>query len=256
MSETTPTTPVAYCRTCGKALYQEPRRTATGAAYCEEHFPATEFTPDSGAATAAPPPPPPAGFATGFKDSAYAGQASAYGSAPPFAEAPPSGYAAPDAGARPYHDRYGLSTSPPLAFLLGFIPGVGAIYNSQYAKGLVHAVTFGLMVSILSSDMARGMEPLVGILLAVFVFYMAFEAYHTARMRRDGEPVDEFSSLIGGGSARVPAAGIVLIGLGLLLLLMTNNLISEVFLRRTWPVALIGIGGYLLYTRTRQAKSE
>src|SRR5262249_15069303 len=29
--------------------------------------------------------------------------------------------------------------SPGLALFLGMIPGVGAIYNGQYAKGLVHA---------------------------------------------------------------------------------------------------------------------
>src|SRR5579862_8924348 len=29
--------------------------------------------------------------------------------------------------------------SPGLAMALGFIPGVGAIYNGQYAKGLIHA---------------------------------------------------------------------------------------------------------------------
>ena len=32
-----------------------------------------------------------------------------------------------------------------IALFLGFIPGVGAIYNGQYAKGLVHAVVFGLI---------------------------------------------------------------------------------------------------------------
>ncbi|HCC57413.1 MAG TPA: hypothetical protein DEQ47_09135 [Solibacterales bacterium] len=255
MSETTPTIPVAYCRTCGKALYEAPRRTETGAAYCEEHFPAAEFPASGPAASTAPPPPPPP---SGFKDSAYSGQAGAYGSVPPFSDAPRTAYAAADAGPQPYRQTpsYGLSSSPPLAFLLGFIPGVGAIYNAQYAKGLVHAVTFGLLVSILNNDVGRGMEPLVGILLAAFIFYMAFEAYHTARKRRDGEAVDEFSSLIGGGSARFPAAGLALIGLGVLLLLMTNDLISAVVLRRAWPLALVAVGGYLLYTRTRQGKSE
>ena len=43
---------------------------------------------------------------------------------------------------------------------------------------------------------AGGLEPLFGILIAVWVFYMGIEAYHTARKRRAGEPVDEFSSLI------------------------------------------------------------
>src|SRR5579863_10271055 len=33
--------------------------------------------------------------------------------------------------------------SPGLAFILGLIPGVGAIYNSQYIKGLVHVAIIG-----------------------------------------------------------------------------------------------------------------
>src|SRR5206468_660524 len=48
--------------------------------------------------------------------------------------------------------------NPRLAFLLGFIPGVGAIYNGQYAKGLVHAVIFGLLASIIGSPQTRGVE--------------------------------------------------------------------------------------------------
>src|SRR5207245_2839751 len=35
--------------------------------------------------------------------------------------------------------------SPGLAFLLGLIPGVGAIYNGQYVKGLIHVVVMGVL---------------------------------------------------------------------------------------------------------------
>ena len=44
--------------------------------------------------------------------------------------------------------------SPGLAFLLGLIPGVGAIYNGQYAKGLVHVLILGMLISIMSSTAA------------------------------------------------------------------------------------------------------
>ena len=74
----------------------------------------------------------------------------------------------------------------------------------------------GLLVSILSSGSAHGMEPLFGILIAAWVFYMAVEAYHTAQKRRGGEAVDEFSSLINlhTRGSRFPAGAVVLIGLG------------------------------------------
>jgi TM2 domain-containing membrane protein YozV len=173
--------------------------------------------------------------------------------APPFTPPPPPFTAAstpPPPGGTPYqHPAPG--TSPGLAFILGFIPGVGAIYNGQYAKGLVHAVVFGLLISILNSGHFHAMEPLFGILLAIWVFYMAFEAQHTARKRRDGEPVDELSSLVNvpQGSGRVPVGPIILISLGVLLLLDTLDLISFDQVERFWPLLLIAGGAYMLYNR-------
>ena len=82
-----------------------------------------------------------------------------------------------------------------LAFVLGLIPGVGAIYNGQYAKGLIHVIILGLLISIMNSGAAHDIEPLIGMLIPLLFFYMAFEAYHTASKRLRGEPVDEFSSL-------------------------------------------------------------
>ena len=59
--------------------------------------------------------------------------------------------------------------SPGFAFLLGLIPGVGAIYNGQYAKGLIHVVILGLLISITSSGAAGDLEPLFGLLIALVV---------------------------------------------------------------------------------------
>lgn len=147
----------------------------------------------------------------------------------------------PDAGA-----------SPGLAFLLGLIPGVGAIYNGQYVKGIIHVVILGILISIVSSeDAAGGLQPLFGMMIAVWVFYMAFEAYHTARKRALGEPVDEFSSIVPrrGQSSRFPLAPVVLIAVGLIFLLNNLDILHFSQLLRYWPVALIGLGVYMLYER-------
>ena len=142
--------------------------------------------------------------------------------------------------------------SPGLAFLLGFIPGVGAIYNGQYVKGLVHVVILGVLISFVSSeDLSGNLQPLFGMMIAVWVFYMAFEAYHTAKRRQLGQPVDEFSSIVPrrGGPARLPLAPIFLIAVGLLFLLHNLNIIRIGELLRYWPVALICLGAYMLYER-------
>ena len=158
------------------------------------------------------------------------------GTQPPPGAVPP-GYARSD-------------VSPGLAMFLGFIPGVGAIYNAQYAKGLVHAVIFGVIVSILNSG-SETLQIVFGIFLPVWVFYMAFEAYHTARKRALGEPVDEYSSIIklGGQPDNAPVAGIVLVVLGIVLLLHTLHVFDLEYLARYWPVLLIAAGVYLLYNR-------
>jgi len=141
--------------------------------------------------------------------------------------------------------------SPFLAFLFGLIPGVGAIYNGQYAKGIVHVLVFGLLITIVSSGSAHGWEPLFGLLIAVWFFYMALEAYHTAKRRVAGEAVDEFSGLfqVHSGASRAAAGPIALIVLGVIFLFHSFNLVSLEQLVRFWPVGLIAAGGYMLYHR-------
>ncbi len=144
--------------------------------------------------------------------------------------------------------------SPGLAFLLGLVPGVGAIYNGQYAKGLVHVLVLGLLISIMSSGSANGgLEPLFGMLIGVFYFYMAFEAYHTARKRMLGEPVDEFSSLIQmkGGEGKLPMMPVILIALGTLFLLNNLDLLQLRAVLKYWPVLLIAAGCAMLYQRVK-----
>jgi hypothetical protein len=218
---------IGYCRVCGKALDETNATAAEGTLYCTEHGPQARVL--------IPPPLP------NEPPSPY--------TAPAFHAAPPP-LPLPKADAR---------VSPGLAFILGFIPGVGAVYNGQYAKGLVHVVIFGSIISILSSGAARGFEPLFGLMIPTFVFYMCFEAYHTAKKRRDGEMVDEFSGLVRRDSAapsRFPLAPALLIAFGILFLLDNLEVLKIGRLLRYWPAALIVLGLYLLYERITETKNE
>jgi len=208
---------IAYCRDCGKALCEACRRQADGTVYCEQHLPAPAWS--------APPPP-----------------------SPYTAPEPPSSTTSQPT--RPPITDPG--SSPGLAFLLGFIPGVGAIYNGQYGKGFVHVLVFGGLIAVLNDEQLSGnLQPLFGMAIAVWVFYMAFEAYHTAKRRQLGQPVDEFSSIVprAGHPARFPLAPTVLIAVGVLFLLHNLNILRIGEIIRYWPVALIGLGAYMLYER-------
>lgn len=235
-------------------MCQECRKPALGSIYCEEHLPAA-------AAPSFMPPPPspqvspePARFMP--ESPRVTPESGSYAGSPYSASAPGSSpYTAPPAPApAPHHEH---EAHPVLALILGFIPGVGAIYNGQYAKGLIHAVVFGLLVSLASTTHGP-LEPLIGLLIAAWVFYMAFEAYHTARKQRYGVAVEEFSSLfdVRPTHGRFPAGAILLIALGFLLLLDTTDIISMDQLERYWPVGLILFGLYMIYARLSPGERE
>ncbi len=158
----------------------------------------------------------------------------------PYNNAPPYNSSAP---LPPAH------VSPGLAFGLGFIPGVGAIYNGQYAKGLVHVAVIGVLISIVNADIPEHLQPMLALMLVAFWAYMPFEAYHTARSRQMGHPVDDFSSLAPIGSSQFPAAAVLLIGMGTVLLLDNLGIFELRRMLRYWPVLLIGAGLYMLYNR-------
>jgi hypothetical protein len=139
--------------------------------------------------------------------------------------------------------------------VLGLLPGVGAIYNGQYAKGLLHVVVLGALISIVSSNGSAGLEPLFGMMIPLSIVYMAFEAYHTAKRRQMGLAVDEFSSLMplrthAGG---FPVGPVLLIAIGALFLLNNLDLLRFYHVLRYWPVLLILLGFYLLYNRLSAA---
>lgn len=75
--------------------------------------------------------------------------------------------------------------NPNLAAFLGLFPGVGAMYNGQFFKGMVHVVIFAVLVTL--TDRYN----IVGIFVAAWILYQSFEAFHTARARRDGLPLPD-----------------------------------------------------------------
>ncbi len=77
----------------------------------------------------------------------------------------------------------GLHAHPVLAGLLGFIPGVGAMYNGQFVKALAHVLIFAVFVSLSDKSFV------FGLLVAAWVFYQVFDAAQTAKARRDGLPL-------------------------------------------------------------------
>src|SRR5712692_2220822 len=200
---------VGYCRNCGKAMCSTCIRPVRDVLYCEDCLATIMGIPGATPAATA------------------SGQI-------PASSLPP----APAVG-RP-------TSSPGIAFVLGLFPGLGAVYNGEYNKALIHIVVFAAMIVGLSSDIGDSADVLLSLLLAGFVLYMAFDAMRTARARNFGEaPVDPLESW----SKNRPVGPIILIALGVLFLL--NNFSWFPFYRigRLWPLVLIGVGVLMFRNR-------
>ena len=188
------------------------------------------------------------------------------------------GQAAPGATVAPQPAPVPGAPNPIIAGLLGFVPGVGAMYNGQFAKAFAHVVIFVLLI------VATDRFGLFGILIGFFVFYMAFEAYKTAEARRLGIPAPDplgLDKMFGVQDSQAhhstgpvvantsgyppvqtvqveppppprdntPIGAVVLIALGVIFLL--DNL-GVLRMHHLWPLFLIGIGLWIAYKRTIQ----
>ena len=149
--------------------------------------------------------------------------------------------------------------SPGVAFALGLIPGVGAIYNGEFFKAAIHIVIFGVLISL--SDMGGPLEPMFGLLVFGFYMYMPFEAYYAAKKRKlrlEGvqleTPVDRFHEQLAGMENWELWGGVALVVVGGLFLLDNFRIFP---LSQILPVALIAIGVWrlLLYSKKRNGKN-
>jgi hypothetical protein len=240
---------VAYCRTCGKPLCANCSRDVRGTIFCEPCL------------------------------------AERMGTALPATPVSPPGTPGATPGAA-----YATSErlpSPGLAAVLGFIPGVGAMYNGQFMKGFIHVMAFVCLIW-----MSTRFGPIMIPVFFAYFFYLVFDAYKTAHAIELGEPVPDpfgfermFGPTIHPGSraaamaasgvqvppgapiasnsagfvaaaprpdaryrSSVPTGAVVLIVLGLLFLLHTVGL-WEFGVDRFWPIILIAFGAWLFAKR-------
>lgn len=157
--------------------------------------------------------------------------------------------------------------SPGAAAALGFIPGVGAMYNGQFMKGVIHVLVFVCLIW-----MADRFGPIMVPVFFAYFFYLVFDAYKTAHAIELGQPVPDpfgLERMFGGstphavrgaaagaaaqeearGRQGAPTGAIVLIALGVLFLLDNLGLFEFNWVHRLWPVILIVIGGWLFAKR-------
>jgi hypothetical protein len=196
-----------YCRNCGKAMCSACVRPVREVLYCEECLAKVV-----GLAPAA------TGEAGGMPPTAL----------PPAPASRPGG-------------------NPGLAFLLGLVPGLGAIYNGEYNKALIHIVVFASIIVGLSSDIGDGPTVALAFVLVGFIFYMAIDAMRTVKARNTGEALQD---PLESWSKTRPVGPLILVAVGALFLLNNFGFFDFFRVRQIfWPLVLIGVGVLMMRNR-------
>jgi hypothetical protein len=141
------------------------------------------------------------------------------------------------------------SESPKRAALCALIPGLGAVYNSEYMKAITYFAVWAAL-----SAMGSRVNGVFGFGAFVFIIFTMFDAYRSAEAKLRNqlksdvvaeEPPFQDKTYIGWG--------IFLIILGVLFLL--QNIISF-FLNRLWPLVFVLLGGYLVYRAITKKENQ
>lgn len=133
---------------------------------------------------------------------------------------------------------------PFIALVLSWVcPGLGAAYNGQTVKALVH---FGIVAGLFQMAVSTGMAMFIIGLLGMWLFFLPLDAWRSAKIIRAGTAPEEVGDLLiekVTGNAKVSA--FILIGIGVMFFI---NLAFGVNLlvRGALPILLILLGLYLL----------
>ena len=133
------------------------------------------------------------------------------------------------------------------AALCAIIPGIGAVYNREYIKAVIHFSIFAGLVIIAESVGVFG--------AAAFSFYVftIIDAYRSAETISQRGFLDQSSS--SDEQLNLPLWGGILLLMGILFLLDNLGAIRLRSAFQFWPLILIALGGYLIYTYMRPGQS-
>jgi hypothetical protein len=147
-------------------------------------------------------------------------------------------------------------SSPFVATLLSFfVPGLGAAYNGQTSKAIVHFAVFAsfFQMAVVTNGVTFFILGVIGTWL-----FAAVDACRTAQLTRAGLAPDAEEDAITRQLYGNPIAwGVTLVTLGLVFL--AHTLLGFQFpVRRTLPVALVILGAYMLfdYLKRRRRREE
>ena len=155
--------------------------------------------------------------------------------------------------------QYGYRSERPasrarFAALCALLPGMGAVYNRQNIKAVVHFIA---VIGLLQLTHVRVLSGVFALAALVVYLYSIIDAYRTAQTIAAGEsPEADEERFKRSLVKRAPTVGFLLIIVGALLVIQIVRPLSFITYARLLPVLLILLGGYLLTRYFKRGRGE
>jgi hypothetical protein len=143
--------------------------------------------------------------------------------------------------------------NPSLAAFLAIFPGMGAVYNGNFLKGLTYMLIFGVLIALTSNASASD-SAVFGLMIAGFYIFQIVDGYNEAvRMNRGGAAA---AARPGGGEDLSLFSAIVVLAIGVLFQLVNFDVLTFRQVSRLWPLALIAFGIKIVFDYTKREEKH
>lgn len=144
----------------------------------------------------------------------------------------------------PTSSRGNKDKSPALAAFLSIFPGIGAIYNGNFLKGITYMLLFAVLI-VLTSNAHEPDGVVFGLMIAGFYVFQIIDSYNEAgKMNQDC--LDEENPAAGKEDLSLFSAIVVLV-IGVIFQMANFDLLTYRQVTRLWPLALIAFGMKIVF---------
>jgi predicted cobalt transporter CbtA len=143
--------------------------------------------------------------------------------------------------------------NPSLAAFLAIFPGIGAIYNGNFLKGITFILIFAVLI-VLTGNAQDPDSVVFGLMIAGFYIFQIIDSYNEAnKLNKAGAAADGEAE--GKEDLSLFSAVAVLI-IGVLFQLVNFDLLTFRQVTRLWPLALIAFGIKIVFNYFKREETN
>jgi len=129
--------------------------------------------------------------------------------------------------------------NPSLAAFLSIFPGVGAIYNGNFLKGITYILLFAVLI-VLTSNAQEPDAVVFGLLIAGFYIFQIIDSYNEAGKINQNILSEENPS--GNKQDLSLFSALVVLVIGIVFQMANFDLLTYRQVTRLWPLVLVAFG--------------